>query len=110
MSRFRCIVQDASNADSRRDELEARLLTHHTEHYPGEEPTFTWIAIPAGHMFTEGEQSTSSIVSAFVDHETTLEGRERYMRGVCDLWTAVTHCTDHEVVVTVTEPELTRQE
>ena len=25
------------------------------------------------------------------------------MRDVCDLWTEATDCTDHEVVVTITE-------
>lgn len=110
MSQFLCLVQEASNADTRRGQLESRLLAHHAEHYPGETPTFAWSAIPADHMFTEGEQSTSSIVSCFLDEATTLAFREHYMRGVCDLWTEVTECTDHEVVVTVTEPEPAEQE
>ena len=25
------------------------------------------------------------------------------MRGVCDIWTEITGCTDHEIVVSVTE-------
>ena len=110
MSEFRCLVQEASTADTRREQLEASLRSLHAEHYPGETPTFTWVAIPYGHMFTEGEHSTSSIVSAFVDHETTFDGRERYLRGVCDIWTELTGCTDHEIVATITEPELTIQE
>ena len=105
MSQFRCVVQHDSNADHRRDELEQRLGTHHAESYPGESPTFSWMPVPSGYMFTEGAQSTSSIVSSFLDHPTTLAERERYMRVVCDIWTEVTECTDHEVVVTVTEPE-----
>ena len=110
MSHVRCVVQEAGNADTRRTELERRLLANHAEHYPGEAPVFAWIPIPHGHMFTEGEQSTSSIVSFFLDHATTLAQRERYMRGACDIWTDVTDCTDHEVVVTVTEPDTANQE
>ncbi|MEM7274858.1 MAG: hypothetical protein AAF547_17375 [Actinomycetota bacterium] len=103
MSQFRCFIQAGSNAERRSDQLEAGLRDHHTGHYPGEEVDVTWVAIPAGHMFTEGRQSTSSIVACFVAHETNLGEREAYMRGVCDLWTEVTECTDHEVVVSFTE-------
>ena len=104
MTRFRCVVQQDRDADHRRAELEARLAAHDAAYHPDETPTFEWIAIPAMRMFTEGRPSTSSIVSCFVSHETTRDFRERYMRGVCDLWTDVTDCGDHEVVVTTTEP------
>ena len=104
MSQIRCVIQADSNADRRRDELERLLTEHHAKHYPDETTTIAWVPIPAGHMFTEGKPSTSSIVSCFVDHPTTLDGRAGYMRDVCDLWTSTTECTDHEVVVTITEP------
>lgn len=103
MSQFRCIVQHDGNADTRRVELERRLTTLYGETYGHTAPTFTWLPVPAGKMFTAGEQSTSSIVSSFVDRPTSLAEREHYMRTVCDIWTEVTACTDHEVVVTVTE-------
>ena len=102
MSNVRCIIQQDSTADQRRSQLEARLLDHHGAHYPGESFDAVWLPVPSGHMFTEGRQSTSSIVSCFVDHRTTLAERERYMTGVCDIWTDVTGCTDHEVVVAIT--------
>ena len=104
MSHYRCVIQASSNADHRGPDLEQRLAAHHAKHYPGERPDFAWIRIPPGRMFTEGVQSTSSIVSAFVDHKTDFGGREAYLRGVCDIWTDVTGCTDHEVVATITEP------
>ena len=110
MSGFQCLVQAGSNADARGDELERRLSEHHARHYPDETTTVGWVAIPAGRMFTEGRQSTSSIISCFVDHATTRAERETYMRGVCDLWTDVTECTDHEVVVTVTDTAAPDQE
>ena len=103
MSQFRCIIQADSNADRRRDQLERLLAEHHATHYPGQRATVSWMAIPPGHMFTEGRPSTSSIVSCFVDDVTTLDTRAVYMRDVCDLWTETTDCTDHEVVVTITE-------
>ena len=107
---FRCIVQAGGNADLRGDELERRLREHHTRYYPDEDAGVGWMAVPPGYMFTEGRQSTSSIISCFVDHETTLDHREAYMRGICDLWTEVTGCTDHEIVVSVTETVSTSQE
>ncbi|MGI9616020.1 MAG: hypothetical protein ACR2QO_24115 [Acidimicrobiales bacterium] len=103
MSQFRCIIQAESNADQRRDRLERRLAEHHAKHYPDEKTTVRWMAIPSGHMFTDGQPSTSSIVSCFVDHDTTIDTRTTYMRDLCDLWTEITDCTDHEVVVTITE-------
>ena len=104
MSQIRCVIQADSHADERRTELGRRLTEHHANHYPGETTTITWMAIPPGHMFTEGQPSASSIISCFLDHPTTLDGRATYMRDVCDLWTETTGCTDHEVVVTITEP------
>lgn len=110
MSQFRCFIQAGSNADTRGDELERRLRAHHLDHYPGEQASIDWVAIPSGYMFTEGRQSTSSVVSCSVGHQTTLDHRETYMRGVCDIWTEVTECTDHEVVVSVTETVSATQE
>ena len=103
MSHFSCLIQEHSAAEERSAELEARLRDHHTRHHPGENATVSWRAVPPGFMFTEGRQSTSSIIQCIVNHETTREERERYMRGVCDLWTEVTGCTDHEIVVSLTE-------
>ena len=103
MSRFRCLVQADGNADRMREALERRLAESHAKHYANECVSFSWLPIPPGHMFTEGRPSTSSIVSCFIDHTTTLDTRAAYMRDVCDLWTEITDCTDHEVVVTITE-------
>ena len=103
MSAFSCVIQEASAAERATAELEQRLDEHHQRHYPGEATSITWMAIPRSYMFTEGRQSTSSVISCAVKHRTTLEEREAYMRGVCDLWTDVTGCTDHEIVVSLNE-------
>ena len=110
MSSFRCVIQAGSNADERRDELETRLAAHDAAHAPEGATSVGWLPVPPGRMFTEGRQSTSSVVSVFVDHRTTRDSREAYMRGVCDLWTEVTGCTDHEVVVSITETLATAKE
>ncbi len=103
MSYFRCLIQADQAADQRRDQLEAGLHEIHTRHYPGETTSVDWAPVPPGRMFTEGKPSTSSIVSCFIAHETEFAQREQYLREVCDLWSEVTGCTDHEVVATVTE-------
>lgn len=103
MSHFACLVQRNSAADATRAALEQRLATLHAEHFPGETATFRWRAAEAGFMFTEGRQSTSSVISCQLAHPTTLELRERYMRDVCGAWTDVTGCTDHEILVSMTD-------
>lgn len=110
MNHFSCVIQDLSAAQRSSDVLERRLADHHASHYPGEQTSVSWRAIPEGYMFTEGRQSTSSLVVCVIDHETSFVERERYMRGVCDVWTDVTGCTDHEIVVVVSEnqPEAAR--
>ena len=102
MSHFSCVVQEGGAAQAAADELERRLDSLHADFYPGESVSVSWRTVPPTFMFTEGRQSTSSIIACVMERETTLEERERYMRGVCDLWTDVTGCTDHEVVVAIT--------
>ena len=107
MSHFSCVIQDASTAQRETEQLERRLADHHAGHYPGEQTSVSWQAVPEGYMFTEGRQSTSSIVVCALDHDTTFSERESYMSGVCDVWTDVTGCTDHEIVVVVSRYDST---
>ncbi len=103
MSRFSCVIQESSAADERRAELERRLAEHHASRYDREHVVVRWIPVAPGYMFTEGRQSTSSVIACELAHTTALGEREAYMRGICDLWSEVTGCTDHEIVVSVTE-------
>ena len=103
MGHFSCVIQQDSAAAGMQDALAERLSAHHATAYPGDEVTVSFREVPTGWMFTEGRQSSSSIIACVFDWETTLAEREAYMRGVCDLWTDATGCTDHEVVVAVTE-------
>ena len=103
MSRFSCFIQAESNAAASTDVLEQRLQAHHAEHFDSEASSVAFMAVPTGYMFTEGRQSTSSVIACAIAHTTTLPQREAYMRGICDLWSEVTGCTDHEIVVSVSE-------
>ena len=103
MGRFGCLVQEGSRAVECTEELEAGLAELHARHYPDDAASVSWRTVPPGYMFTEGRQSTSSIIACVITWPTELAEREAYMRDVCDLWTGVTGCTDHEVVVAVTE-------
>lgn len=105
MGHFSCVIQEGGSADTASDQLAERLRELHGVHYPDEAVTVAWRKVPDGFMFTEGRPSTSSIIACVLHHETTLAGRERFMRGVCDIWTDVTGCTDHEVVVAITEAD-----
>lgn len=103
MGHFSCVIQEGSAASQATDVLEQRLRSLHTSHYPDDASTVSWREVPTGYMFTEGRQSSSSIIACVMAWETTLPERESYMRDVCDVWTEVTGCTDHEVVVAVTQ-------
>lgn len=102
---FTCVIQADSAAAAATDTLEAGLVALHAEHADGDDATVTWREVPAGWMFTEGEQSTSSIIACVVGRTTNLAERERYMRAVCTLWTETAGCTDHEVVVSLTDSD-----
>ncbi len=100
---FSCVIQDGGPAQALAATLAEGLADLHARHYPGEDATVAWQAMPEGWMFTEGRQSTSSIIACVTTHDMTVPQRERYMRDVCDLWTNLTGCTDHEVVVALTD-------
>ena len=76
MSHFSCVIQEGSAADGGRADLEARLADLHDTPYPGERTTVSWLAVPTGYMFTEGSQSTSSVIGVALRHETTRDERE----------------------------------
>ncbi len=110
MSQFTCLIQEQSAAHEQQSELEQRLGEHHARFYPDEAASVRWVAVAPGFMFTGGRQSTSSVISCALAHATTRDERESYMRGICDLWTTTTGCTDHEIVVSITELESNEQE
>ena len=43
------------------------------------------------------------MISCSIEAPATRDSREAYMRGICDLWTEVTGCTDHEIVVSISD-------
>lgn len=103
MSHFACIVQEGSTAHERTTELEDRLRAHAVANGLSGESSVSWTVAADGFMFTEAKPSTSSIISCLIPGPTTYTEREAFMRGVCDLWSELTGCTDHEIVVTITE-------
>ncbi len=105
MAHFSCIIQRDQSAATCVAELEAGLHEIHAKHFADEPTTVSWRRLPPGDMFTEGKPSTSSIVSCVLGCATSLPEREAFLRAVCELWTSTTGCTDHEVVVAVTETE-----
>ena len=66
MSRFSCFIQAESNAAASTDVLEQRLQAHHAEHFDSEASSVAFMAVPTGYMFTEGRQSTSSVIACAI--------------------------------------------
>ena len=105
MSEFTCIVQRDQAAHRATDQLGQGLRAAHRRFIDDKPVAITWMVAEPGDMFTAGEPSTSSIVGAAIDRETTAAEREQLLTAICDLWTDVTGCTDHEILAAVTRPE-----
>ncbi|MEM9037171.1 MAG: hypothetical protein AAGD18_21450 [Actinomycetota bacterium] len=103
MNTISCLIQADGPAAGLREELERRLRAHHAGHLDGEEAVVSWRLVEPGHMFTAGSPSSSAVITCTMAGPTTRSGREAYMRRICDFWTEVTGCTDHEIVVSITE-------
>ena len=102
MPEYACVIQEGQTADRRRSELAEGLKKIGHEAF-GDDPTQTsisWVVVKKGFAWTAGEPSTSSIVVRSVPVGLSLDLREAFMRGVCELWQNVTGCSIHEIVVT----------
>ena len=103
MNSISCLIQADGSAAGREAELEQKLRDHHGAQCSGAEVAVSWRAVASDRMFTAGATSKTSVIACEVDGPTSRDQREAYMRGVCDLWTETTGCSDHDVVVSMTE-------
>ena len=105
MNTISCLIQADSTAEQNQAHLEQRLRANHADQLDGAQVAVKWRPIEPGLWFTAGSPSTSARIGCTMDGPTTLDRRESYMRAICDFWTEVTGCTDHEIVVTITETD-----
>lgn len=103
MNTISCLIQADGTAASRRPQLEQRLRDNHATRRNGATVDITWRLVEPGSMYTAGAPSTSAVIACTMDGPTTLPERESYMRSICDFWTDITGCTDHEIVVSISE-------
>ncbi len=103
MAILHCVIHEGSVADATRHHLATRLIDLHEEVIGDTSVQVLWEVVTPGAMFTGGEPSTTSVVGALLDVDLTPTDRERFLRGVCQLWTRTTGCTDHEVMAAVAE-------
>lgn len=103
MNTISCLVQAEGAVAQHQSELEQALRNNHAAQLDGAEVDFSWRLVEAGLMFTAGAPSSSSVVACTINGPTTLMQRETYMRSICDFWTDITGCTDHEIVVSISE-------
>ena len=108
MAEYACILQEDQAADTLRDELAEGLRHIGRECFgDGEDGAeITWLTVAPGFGFTAAEPSTSSLVVRSCPEGFPQAEREAFMRKVCDLWSEVTGCTDHEIVVTALDGPL----
>ena len=105
MSLISCLIQRGGLADGCESELEVRLAAHHRATYTGEEPQVAWRQVAPEMMFTAGAPSRTSVISCVLPGPTTRDAREAYMRGICELWSEVTGCDTHDLLVSITEDQ-----
>ena len=103
MNTISCLVQAEGAAAQHQSELEQALRTNHAAQLDGAEVDISWRLVESGLMFTAGAPSSSSVIACSINGPTTLTQRETYMRSICDFWTDITGCTDHEIVVSISE-------
>ena len=103
MNTISCLIQADGIAATRRSQLEQRLRDNHANRRDGAPVDITWRLVEPGSMYTAGTPSTSAVIACTMVGPTTLAERESYMRSICDFWTDITGCTDHEIVVSIIE-------
>ena len=103
MNSISCLVQTEGTAARKQSELEQALRSNHAAQLGGAEVDISWRLVESGQMFTGGSPSSSSVIACTINGPTTLTQRETYMRSICDFWTDITGCTDHEIVVSISE-------
>ncbi len=104
-ARISCLIQSDGLAAKHEEELARRLQQHHLAYYPADQLVVLWRRAEPDRMFTAGAPSKTSAVSCLLGAKTTRAGREEYMRGICDLWIEVTGCSEHDVLVSISEIE-----
>jgi len=97
---FICMIQAGLVGDDARRQLARRFFQLHDDLSDKTETDFAvrWIEIAEGSGFTGGARSSSSVTTAIVPDSITTDERVRVLSGICDAWTDVTGCTQHEVV------------
>lgn len=102
MAEYACILQEGQTPATLRDELAEGLRRIGRECFgdSAQGAEISWLSVDPGYGFTAGKPSTTSIVVRSVPVGFPDDEREAFMHRVCDLWTEVTGCTEHEIVVT----------
>lgn len=105
---FNCMVQEGLISQAMRAELSTRLVAIGHDVFGDDEQDVQvgWIEVPAGHGFTGGKPSTSSLALATVPDDTSKEDRTQALSAICDAWTEVTGCSINEIIATAVDAGL----
>ena len=98
-----CIVQ-AGQAPATNEAALKAALNQFSEKAFGESLDITWLPVAAGSGFTEGEPSTSSVVTMTANAPVDQAARPALLRELVALWTSHTGCSDEAVVAVISEP------
>lgn len=66
-----------------------------------------WLEVPAGQLYTAGQESAISAVSIGVEDQLENDIRHRFMQEVSSLWIEHTGCNVHQLMLTA--PDMSEQ-
>lgn len=98
-----CLVQEGQSADLNKGEIQEKLNTFTATSFK-QAANVIWVPVAAGHGYTAGEPSTSSVVSISADVALNPQRREALLRELVTLWTTSTECIVDEIVAVISDP------
>lgn len=105
MPQYRCLVQRGRLSLEKKAEVAQEITRIHCEltAAPKHFVHVIFTDVPAGNWFTAGQDSSFSIINAFIRSGRTDEQKRRLMQQISRRWSEVTGQSEREIVVTLSD-------
>lgn len=104
MTETMCLVQHGQISGAQEERLRAETSAFAERHF-GAPAQIDWITVPEGSGFTEGEPSTSVLVTMRSDRALSPSEREPLLCELGDIWRAHAARSPDEVVTVISDPQ-----
>lgn len=99
-----CMVQSGQISADQQDRLRAETAAFGARHF-GSAAEINWVEVPEGSGFTEGQPSTSVLVSMASDRPLAPSQREPLLRELGQIWETHAARSPDEVVTVISDPK-----